>query len=218
MNRRIAFGVLLLILLTTITSQQKIIISKFNLNKIEVENNFLIEKKEIKKLLYPIYDKNLLFISNKKIKLLLMQNSFIESFKVKKKYPNTLKIRLFEKKPIAILIFKKRKFYLSDKIELIEFKNLQNYKNLPYVFGNREDFKIFYSNLKKSNFPSGLIDKYVYHESNRWDLETVDSKIIKLPIENYIESLENYFNLMNKNNFKKYEVFDYRINDQLILK
>lgn len=218
MNRRIAFGVLLLILLTTITSQQKIIISKFNLNKIEVENNFLIEKKEIKKLLYPIYDKNLLFISNKKIKLLLMQNSFIESFKVKKKYPNTLKIRLFEKKPIAILIFKKKKFYLSDKIELIEFKNLQNYKNLPYVFGNREDFKIFYSNLKKSNFPSSLIDKYVYHESNRWDLETVDSKIIKLPIENYIESLENYFNLMNKNNFKKYEVFDYRINDQLILK
>ena len=218
MNRRIAFGVLLLILLTTITSQQKIIISKFNLNKIEVENNFLIEKKEIKKLLHPIYDKNLLFISNKKIKLLLMQNSFIESFKVKKKYPNTLKIRLFEKKPIAILIFKKKKFYLSDKIELIEFKNLQNYKNLPYVFGNREDFKIFYSNLKKSNFPSSLIDKYVYHESNRWDLETVDSKIIKLPIENYIESLENYFNLMNKNNFKKYEVFDYRINDQLILK
>ena len=36
-----------------------------------------------------------------------MQNDFIESFQMKKKYPNTLKIKINEKKPIAILINKK---------------------------------------------------------------------------------------------------------------
>ena len=37
-----------------------------------------------------------------------MKNSFIESFKVKKKYPNNLKIKVFEKKPIAILYNEKK--------------------------------------------------------------------------------------------------------------
>ena len=62
-----------------------------------------------------------------------MQNNFIEGFNIKKKYPNTLKIKIFEKKPIAILIVKKRKFYLSDKIDLIEFKNIKDFENLPLI-------------------------------------------------------------------------------------
>ena len=36
-----------------------------------------------------------------------MKISFIDSFNIKKIYPNTLKIEIFEKKPIAILINKK---------------------------------------------------------------------------------------------------------------
>ena len=56
------------------------------------------------------------------------------------------------------------------------------------------------------------------YESNRWDLETYNNKLVKLPIKNYLESLENFKNLSKENNFEKYQVFDYRINDQLILK
>ena len=56
------------------------------------------------------------------------------------------------------------------------------------------------------------------YESNRWDLETIDNKTIKLSSKNYIKNLKNYLNIKKKNNFKKFKVFDYRINDQLILK
>ena len=56
------------------------------------------------------------------------------------------------------------------------------------------------------------------YELNRWDIETIDKKIIKLPKKNYTDSLENYLNLKKTNNFKKYSVFDYRIKNQLILK
>ena len=147
-----------------------------------------------------------------------MQNSFIDSFKVKKKYPNTLKIEIFEKKPFAILFYKKNKFYLSEKIELIEFKDLKNFKDLPYIFGNKDEFKIFYNNLIKINFPLKEVKKYTLYETSRWDLETVNKNIIKLPAIDYIESLENYLNLNKKNDFKNYKVFDYRINNQLILK
>ena len=218
MKKRILIAISLLILLTTITSQKKIVISKLNVKKINIENNFFLKDEDIKKLLISVYNKNLFFLKSTEIQKELTKNSFIESYKIKKKYPNTLNIEIFEKKPIAILINKKKKFYLSEKIDLFEFINHSDYQHLPYVFGDQEKFKDFYENLKKINFPFESIEKYTLYELNRWDLETKNNKIIKLPSKNYIKSLESYLNLKNKNGFGKYELFDYRIRNQLILK
>ena len=218
MKKQLVIAFILFTLLTTITFKEKIIISQLNIKEIIVENNSLVKKKDVKKLLIPIYNKNIIFLDNKEIEKALTQNSFIETFDVKKKYPQTLKIRIFEKKPIAILLNKKKKFYLSDKIELIEFENIKKYQDLPYVFGNRDDFKIFYNDLKKMNFPFDLISKYTLYESKRWDLETKDKIVIKLHSKNYLKNINNYLDSRNKQNFKKYKIFDYRINNQLILK
>ncbi len=218
MNKQTVIAIALFILFTTITPSHKIRIAEFNLQKIEIDNNFLIKEKELKNLLSPFYNKNLLFLNNEEIEKTLMKNSLIESFEIKKKYPNTLKIKIFEKKPFAILLNKKNKFYLSEKIDLIEFSNLKEYQNLPYVLGNKDEFKIIYKNLKKINFPLNLIKKYTLYESKRWDLETTTKKIIKLPQNDYIKSLENFLYIREKNDFKKYTLFDYRIQDQLILK
>ena len=218
MNKQIVIAILLFILLTTINPHHKITSNKFELKEIQIENNFLLNKEEIKKLLAETYGKNLIFLKSNEIENALMKNSFIESFIIKKKYPNTLKIKIFEKKPIAILINKKNKFYLSEKNDLIKFRDLKNYNNLPYVFGNKKNFKIIYDNLKKINFPLTTIKNYTFFESNRWDLETVNKKIIKLPTNNYTNSLENYLEMTKKKNFNQYKIFDYRINNQLILK
>ena len=218
MRIRLVIAASLIILLTTINSKQNFVVSTFSLKKIIIENNLLLTDKDIKSLLVPIYDKNLLFLENDEVKKALMQSSYIASFNIQKKYPSTLKIKIFEKKPIAILLNNKKKFYLSERIDLIEFKEIPNYQNLPYIFGNREDFKIFYNNLKKINFPFEIIKKYILYETNRWDLETKNNKIIMLPSQNYIKSLKNYLNLKNKNGFERYELFDYRISNQLILK
>ena len=218
MNKRIIIASLLFVLLTTITLQKKIFITNFNLEEIEIENNFLLKNNDIKKSLIPIYNKNLLTLNYKEIEQAVMNNSFIESFDVKKKYPNTLKIKVFEKKPIAILLNKKKKFYLSEKIDLIEFKDLEEYKNLPYVFGDKDKFKILYQDLKKIDFPFNLIKNYMYFDSNRWDLKTINKKTIKLPNKNYIKSLQSYLEVHNKESFSKFTIFDYRIADQLVLK
>ena len=90
----------------------------------------------------------MIFLKNKEIENKLMKISFIDSFNIKKIYPNTLKIEIFEKKPIAILINKKKKYLLSEKLDLIGFKKIPDYQKLPYVFGNNIDFKIFYNDLK----------------------------------------------------------------------
>lgn len=218
MKKRIIIALILLITLTTITSDQKIIFSIFSLKKITIENNSLLKENDIKKSLEPIYDKNLLQLNNKEIKKILLQNSLIDSFKIKKKYPNTLEIEIFEKKPIAILFDKKQKFYISEKIDLIDYNMLNIDNNLPYVLGNKDDFKIFYDNLRKIKFPFNSVKKYILYENNRWDLETLNNKTIKLSPQNYKDNLEHYLNLINKKEFKKYNLYDYRIKNQLILK
>ena len=211
-------GVALLILLTTITINQKIIITKFNIKEIILVNSISLKEKDVKRSLSVIYNKNLLFLKNKEIEEILVQFTSIESFYLDKKYPNTLKITIIEKKPIAILINNKKKFYISERLDQFEFNDKNFNQNLPIIFGNKDDFKIFYKNLIKIDFPVNLITKYMLYESNRWDLETIDNKTIKLSSKNYIKNLKNYLNIKKKNNFKKFKVFDYRINDQVILK
>ena len=218
MKNRIFIAASLFLILSTVTSQQKILISNFNVKEIEIENNLFLKEKDLKRQLIPIYGKNLLSLNNGNIEKILLKNSFIESFHIKKKYPDTLKIKIYEKKPIAILINKKKKFYLSDKIDLIKFENLQNFQNLPYILGNKKEFKTLYKNLKIAKFPTELIKNYTLYESKRWDLQTKDKKIIKLPIKNYISSLKNFMMIKNDKNFTKYLIFDYRIENQLILK
>ena len=211
-------ALILLILLSTITINEKLTISKFDLKEIKIENNLIIKEEDLKRSLKSIYNKNLIFLKNKEIEKLLIKNTLIDSFKIKKKFPNTLEIKIFEIKPIAILINKKEKFYISEKINLVKFDNLPDYQNLPQIFGNIDNFKIFFKDLKKVNFPFNQIKRLSLYEANRWDLETLDDKTIRLPTKNYINSLKNYLSIKNKDNFRKYRIFDYRVNETLILK
>ena len=84
MKKRLIIALSLLILLTTINSQQSFVISKFNLKTIIIENNLLLKDEDIKNLLIPFYNKNLILLDNNEFKKALMQNSFIESFNIKK--------------------------------------------------------------------------------------------------------------------------------------
>jgi len=216
-KKKILIAIFLFLLLTTITTQQEILTSKFNLKEIEVENVFLLKEENIKKQLFQFYGLNF-FLKNSKIEKVLLENNLIDSFVIKKSYPNTLKIKLFEKKLIAILIDKKDKFYLSEKMDLIRFEDFKNIDNLPYIIGSKKQFIILYNNLRKANFVIDDIKKYTLRGSNRWDLETYNKKIIKLPIKDYIESIKNFQTVKNNKNFTKYKIFDYRIKNQLILK
>jgi len=218
MTKRFVTGISLLILFTTFISQKEIVIKKFNIQKIQIKNNSLLAAEEIKKELASIYNKNLIFLNINEVEKILKKNTFIESFYTKKIYPNTLIINIYEKNPIAVMQNKKEKTYLSEKIEPVKFKDLKKYKDLPIIFGNEKNFKDFYYDLKEINFPLNTIKKYYYFESNRWDLITIDNKIIKLPSKNYIKSLNNFLDIKNRGDFNKYKVFDYRINNQLILK
>jgi cell division septal protein FtsQ len=218
MKKKLLIALGLLLLFTTYKPQQLFLGEKFNINEIIVENNFILKDINIKRDLTFLYDTNLIFLNTYDIKEKLKKIDFIDSFEIKKIYPKKLKIKIYEKKPIAILQYKRKKFYINKNIDLINYIYLEEFKDLPLVFSDKKNFKSLYINLKKINFPLDLIAKYYLYESKRWDLETYKKLLIKLPPENYTKSLKNFMKLVKNNSFEKYKIFDYRINNQLILK
>ena len=218
MKKQFVFAFVLLLLFSTYKSKKSFSINKFNIETIYIENNLILTNEEIREDLDFLYNTNLLFLNTTSIERVLKKKDFIKDFKIKKIYPNKIKIIVFEKKPIFILQQKKKKFYIDENINLINYLELKDFKDLPVIFGKKENFRIFYQNLKKMNFPFNLIKNYYYFESNRWNLETHEKKIIKLPSDNYIESLKNFIKLQKTNDFEKFKIFDYRMNNQLILK
>ena len=219
MKKRFWIALFLLLALSTYKIHANFkLIPNLSIKKIFIENNYIIDDKNLEKNLAFLYDTNLFLLKTKDIKIKLNEIDFIESFEIKKIYPNKIKIKVFEKKPIAVLIYKKNKLFFTSSGSTVNFVDLTEFKNLPVVFGDQESFKIFYKKLITINFPINEIKKFYLFESKRWDLITTNNQTIKLPINNYDQSLLNYLNLKNKANFLKFKTFDYRINDQLILK
>ncbi len=219
MRNKTIFGIALFILFSTFISQNKFTVNKFKIKEIKIENNKILEDQELIEIFSFLYNKNIIFLSSYEIKKNIDQKSFIEKIEIKKIFPNKLVIKVFEKEPIAILIDKyQKKYYLGKKTDLIEYRNILKFKNLPIVKGERKSFKKLFNNLNKINFPTEEILVYRFFGLDRWNIEMIDKKILKLPAKNYTESLINFINIKDKTNFEKYKIFDYRLNNQLILK
>ena len=219
MKKRLIIGLLLLFLFTTYNIKfNKTFFSNLQIKKITIENNKIIKDKEIKEKLSFLYETNFFFLRTKKIEKKLREIQFIESYQIKKIYPNNLIIKITEKKPIAIIQKSKQKTYFTARGESIDFRKIKKFEDLPTVFGDEKSFSTFYVNLRNINFPFKEIKTFYLFESKRWDLLTLKNQLIKLPINNYNKSLLNFISLKDQANFEKYKIFDYRIKDQLILK
>ena len=219
MKKRIFFGLILILVLSTYSLHNNSnFTSKYDIKKVIIENNSIIDKKEIENKLFFLYEKNLFFLKTLDIETKLKEFNFIESFEIKKIYPNIIKIKISEKKPIAVIQNKKLKSYFTNKGDTINYIYLEQFNDLPLVYGDKQSFKFLINDLKNVKFPISKIKTFYLFETSRWDLITRDNITLKLPIKNYKKSLISFLNLKNKSSFKKYKIFDYRISGQLILK
>ena len=220
--------IFLLILLTTIStytpknlkSSSKSENSFFKIKKIEVKNTKLVNKNFIIEKLEKIYNKNIFTINKDNISKSLMTIDFLERVNVKKKYPNTILVEVFETYPIAILIKNEKKFFLDNSSNLIAFnKEVNSNLDLPSIFGESAEnyFLEFLKKLKDNNFPYEKIKNYYYYQVGRWDLQLLDDKIIKLPDNKIILAIIKSNKLLIDEEFKKYKIIDLRINDKIIV-
>ena len=219
MKKRLLISIMFILVLSTYSIKDDFKLSaKINIEELVIENNVHVQEEKIKEKLSFLFETNLFFLKRKDLEKKLNEIDIIESFEIKKVYPKKIKIKIYEKKPIAILIYKRNKNYFTKKGDLINFFETEKYEDLPVIFGDQENFGIFYEELLSINFPINEIEKFYFFESKRWDIVTKNKKIIKLPIDNYEQSLKNFIKVRHLDNFKNFKTFDYRINKQLILK
>ena len=215
---------ILLIFLSTFNPMELDLISKksdtlFKIKNIEIKNNLLIDKSELKKKLHNIYKKNIFFIREKDIEGPIGGIDFLEKVEVKKKYPNTIIIKVFETKPVAIIFKNKAKYLIDSSSNLISYKDITNFRELPSVFGEdaEKNFIFFLNQLRKNNFPTEQINNFYYFQIGRWDLQLLNNKIIKFPNNNISEAIIKSVELLDRDDFKNYNTIDLRVDGKIIV-
>jgi len=214
---------IILTLLTTYTSKtikDALNQSKFfEIKKIEILKNNLITKNVIYNKLNEIKGRNIFLIKNSDIEKLLIEINFFYKVKIRKKYPNTIILNIFETKPLAILIKKKKKYLIDNKSNLIDLNKNINTTDLPTVFGESAEmyFLNFYDDLKKNDFLTDKIQNFYYFQIGRWDIQLLNGQLIKFPSINIVESIRQIVKLLNRKDMKKYNVIDIRIKNKVVV-
>lgn len=202
---------------TTVLSKNEI--NFFNIKNITVTNNSLVKKNEIIKNLKHLYNKNIFSVKSIDIQKPLQKINFIEKVEVKKKYPDKIVIKVYETYPIGIINIKKEKFFIDSSYKLVSLNENINFKTLPNIFGEDigEYFKHFYIMLQNHNFPIKNIKNFYFFQSERWDVQFHNNKIIKYPFIEVEEAIKKSIELINRDDFKNYSTIDLRIHGKVVV-
>ena len=219
------FLLLILFIFTTTYSPSKFnLISEnnnkfFNIKKILITDNFLVEKNHIYERLENMYNKNIFLIKRKNLEDSLKNIDFLEKIEVKKKYPSTVIVKIFETKPVAFLQKDNVKYLLDSSSNLILLKNRMNFKGLPNVFGEEaENVLVNFLNLLDVNgFPKKEIKNIYYFQIERWDLQLLNNKIIKFPHKVTDNIIKKSIELLNRKDFENYNIIDLRVDGKIIV-
>ena len=219
---KLFFYLILFILLSTQIAKNHNISksSTIKSNHIEVfglsnENNLKVLKS-----LNSLSFQNIFFINQSNFYKILKENNLIESFYIKKFYPNVIKINIKQTDFLAITTKKNKKFYIGSNGKLIPVGDVKDFnKELPFVFSksNYADFVNLKKIIDKSKFVFEEIESFYYFPSNRWDLKTNSGLLIKLPEKNILESLQFVYLIEKNRKFKNNKIIDLRISNRIIV-
>ena len=216
-NKIIIYLLLLLILSTTSGKFKENeytyspIVNQIYIKGLSSANNSKISN-ELDNLLY----KNILLIRKEEIKKVISKYNIIEEYTVKKIYPSTIYISIIPSKFVARLSGSDQLVGANGK--LVDDRKYR--KVLPYIYGkfNSHDFLNFKKDITQSKFIFTKFKILYFFPSNRWDILTNDDILIKLPQDNFLQSLNLAYKIINGNNFKNISLIDLRINNHLIIK
>ena len=187
------------------------------LNKILINNGFIIKnieisglnylnKNEIIKIVSAYNDINIFNVNIKNIYKEIKNNTWIKKASIKIVYPNTIKILLTEKKPIAIWQNRHGNSLITKSGDIIFEKNLGEFKNyLPIVVGQNANKKVqSILNIfnKNKDFVTNIWS-LTFVNQRRWDVHFNQGLTIKLPSKSVEKAwekvlyLDKEFNILN---------------------
>ena len=205
-----------------------LILSKFfnkNLSQINFTKNINYEifsnlqKFENDKIIQNLQNLNedtIFFLDKNNLSEIIYSNNLVDNFSIFKKYPSNLKINIKKASLLAITEKNGSYFYLGSNGNFIKVQNLN--RSLPFVFGDIDidEFLDFKKVLDQTNFDYREIKNLFFFKSKRWDIETHNGLIIKLPKKKLKSSLELLSKIYKKNIIHNIKMIDLRQNNLIV--
>ena len=150
-------------------------------NGFEISSLSKFDDKEIVKELSYHKHENLFLLEKEKIKKIIKKNKIIENYNIYKKYPSDLVVNFEKTELLAVTQMDGVNFYIGSNGKLIEVKNVEI--DLPMIFGNFDlvEFLKLKDLIDESFFNFYDIKNLYYYKSKRWDIETKNGLLVKLP-------------------------------------
>jgi len=216
-GKKIFIYLFILLFLGTFNNQKLLGLNQFTLKNIIIETSDSTNFVELSDEILNQKELNIFFINLKNIKNIIEKNNLVEKYYVIKNYPSTLKIKIVKTKFFSRLSIDGKTFNIGTNGKLTE--EFSNNNNLPFIFGNPsiDDVIEFYTIIKTSKFNFNNLRNLFYYKSGRWDIETIDGIIIKLPNDNLAKKLQEIHTIISNKDFTNQKIIDARIINQLIL-
>ena len=217
LNKKIFFYVFLIVFLSTLNNKFFSEIKFKIIDEITIKGLEGKEKRDLLNSLELLNLKNIFFLNKFELIKKLDANELIENYTVFKRYPSSLEIRINKTKFLANVFKDGKSFVLGSNGKLIE--TIGKNDNLPNIFGdyNKDSFFSLLKSIKKSNFELSEIKNLYFFKSARWDIETNNNMIIKLPKKNLENSINLSLDLISSNKFKNIKILDLRQDKQVII-
>ena len=216
-NRIVIYLIWLFILSTT---SGKFAVSQNNYSskdsKINIEGLSKIENSKISNEISNLLFKNIFFMNKKEINKIMNKYNIIEEYNAKRIYPSTINIKIKPTRYLARLS-NNNQLLVGTNGKLI--KDEENIEILPFIFGefNSTDFVILKKNIEQSRFTFKELKTLYFFQSNRWDILTDKDILIKLPLNNSLESLNLAYKIISNDEIKK-KIIDLRVKNHLVIK
>ena len=209
---KIYFYLSLFLLISTFYNTNSALYFNSKFKVINIEN--LNDNMKIYELNY-LLNNNIFNIDKKILSYKLKNYPILESYEIKKIYPDTIRIRLVKSNPIAKIIQNGKTVYLGDNGKI--FKQTQINDQIPEILGviNLEYINRIIKIINNSSFKLNKIKVIKIYPSNRFDLIFNNSDIIKFPHNVDQEFIEDAF-IFYENNTIYSKIIDLRLKNKII--
>lgn len=155
----------------------------FNLKNVEVIGTTKVENEEVSEMLLSTDIKNIFLINNGKMESLVEKVPYVKTAEVSKMLPNSLKVQITERVPIAYLVYNKDSYiFIDDEGYVLEVSD-KPLEEKPFVTG------VKYGNFVL-NEPLQFENEYTLQK-----ISIINSNMEKYDLQNYeitIDLLEDF--------------------------
>jgi len=216
-DKKIFFYITLFFLLVTINNQKIIKSNLFEIKSINLIGYKIFDEKKLLKELEQYRLNNIFNLKKDLIENLIYENDMVENFDVFKNYPSELIINIKKTQFLANINIDGKDYFIGANKKFIKSEMID--PNLPSVFGKptAEEFIKLRENIINSSLKFKDLEYLYFFPSKRWDLEFKNGNTLKLPLITSPNIFETYYKISQSEQFKEKNVFDMRIDNQLII-